>query len=94
MARHVKFINYTNIRPFPYRGILILEINGIGYYFNRYLNHFWFSGGTVNFNENNSEIVKQDDWVIDLDFLPKNLHKYASEILEVLIENIESIRCD
>lgn len=93
MAKHVKFISYTGEFPNLCRGVLTLEIDGEVYCFNRCTDRFWYTGGNVDFDENNREIIEEGDWQIDIDILPEKLRKYADEISEVLNENIERGCC-
>lgn len=93
---HVKFINYTGRYPSLCMGILTLEIDGIEYTFGDSwknpkpdFNKFWCSGGSVTADEDWDFNVKQDEWTIDVNDLPEQFRKYATEIDEVFNDNVE-----
>ena len=84
---HIKFISYTGQWPNLCSGILTLEIDGeevqVGY--GTPNNPFWTSGGGVNSNYD----AYQGEWEINVDRIPKEYRKYASEIDRVFNENVE-----
>lgn len=85
---HVKFISYTGRWPNLCNGILTLEIDGKKAWFGYgALNGpFWTSGGGLN---PNYEGAYQGEWKIDVDRIPEEYRKYASEIDRVFNENVE-----
>lgn len=89
---HVKFVKYDGDYPCLCSGDLTLEIDGIEYTFGS--GHtdfmgFWRSGGTVWFDDDWSEHVEEDRWIIDVDDIPEQFRKYAEEIDDVFNENVE-----
>ena len=85
---HVKFISYTGKYPCLCSGILTLEIDGkkarFGY--GALNDPFWAFGGGLN---PNYEGAYQGEWKIDVDRIPEEYRKYASEIDRVFNENVE-----
>lgn len=85
---HVKFISYNGKYPRLCFGILTLEIDGkkaqFGYGASN--NPFWLSGGGFN---PNYEGACQREWKIDVNKIPEEYRKYASEIDRVFNENVE-----
>ena len=85
---HVKFISYTGKHPNLCFGILTLQIDGkkarFGY--GTLNDSFWVSGGGLN---PNYEGAYQGEWKIDVNRIPKEYRKYATEIDKVFNENIE-----
>ena len=100
MNSHVKFVSYTGDYPNLCNGILTLEIDGIEYTFGSSwkepkpdFKRFWCSGGSVVADEHLNFKVKHNEWIIDIDNLPEQFHKYAAEIDEVFNENVECGCC-
>ena len=96
MNSHVKFISYTGEYPNLCNGILTLEIDGAIYTFGLSwkeskpdFKRFWCSGGNVIADKHWNFDVKQNEWVIDVNELPEQFRKYATEIDEVFNENID-----
>lgn len=85
---HIKFISYTGKWPNLCSGILTLEIDGkkarFGY--GTLNSPFWLSGGGLN---PNYEGAYQGEWKIDVDRIPEEYRKYASEIDRAFNENVE-----
>lgn len=85
---HVKFISYTGKHLHLCSGILTLEIDGkkarFGY--GTLNDPFWVSGGGLN---PNYEGAYQGEWKIDVNMIPKEYRKYATEIDKVFNENVE-----
>lgn len=94
---NVKFISYTGRWPNLCSGILTLEINGKTYKFGYSQKYpkFWYSGGSCGFKDrvNWESYINYGDWEIDVDDLPEELRKYASEIDRVFNENVEPGCC-
>lgn len=97
---HVEFVSYTGKYPNLCSGILTLKIDGIEYTFgNRYkcknaketeyLPTFWCSGGYVGFDDDWNESVDSGEWRIDIEYIPEQFRKYASEIDYVFNENVK-----
>ena len=93
---HVKFVNYTGEYPNLCRGTLTLEIDGIEYTFGgKYyesktdFKRFWYSGGSVSFDDEWNAYVETGKWEIDVDDLPEQFRKYAYEIDRVFNENVD-----
>lgn len=99
--RHVKFLSYTGEYPNLCSGILTLEIDGEQYKFGHSIYNetqgqfprFWHSGGNVWFDDNYDEHVEDGSWVIDVDDLPEQFRKYASEIDDVFNANVAQGCC-
>ena len=85
---YVKFISYTGRYPCLCSGILTLEIDGkkarFGY--GTLNDPFWTPGGGLN---PNYEGAYQGEWKIDVDRIPEEYRKYATEIDKVFNENVE-----
>lgn len=93
---HVKFVNYTGRYPNLCSGILTLEIDGIEYTFGSSwkepkpnFNKFWCSGGYVRADENWNFDVGQGEWEIDVNDIPEQFRKYATEIDEAFNSNVD-----
>ena len=90
---HVKFVSYTGRYPNLCSGILTLEIDGeivnFGYSFWREdqpkYEPFWSSGGHL---MPNYEGAVQGEWKIDVNRLPEQFRKYATEIDEAFNDNV------
>ena len=85
---HVKFISYTGKWPNLCWGILTLEIDGkkaqFGY--GTLNDPFWTSGGDLN---SDYKGAYQMEWKIDVNKIPEEYRKYATEIDRVFNENVE-----
>ena len=99
-SSHVKFVNYTGRYPNLCSGILTLEIDGQNYTFgNSYkepktdFDMFWCTGGYVTADKDWNFNVGYGGWKIDVDALPEQFHKYASEIDEAFNNNVEQGCC-
>lgn len=93
---HVKFVNYTGKYPNLCSGILTLEIDGLEYTFGSTWENpktdfkkFWCSGGSVTANKDWDFNVSHDEWEIDVDDIPEQFRKYATEIDEVFNDNVD-----
>lgn len=93
---HVKFVSYTGRYPNLCSGDLTLEIDGeiatFGYGFEsedkpKY-DKFWGSGGCVSFDEHWNANVDEGPWGINVNRLPEQFRKYATEIDEVFNDNV------
>lgn len=91
---HVKFVSYTGRWPNLCSGDLTLEIDGgevtFGYGFQskdtpKY-NPFWSSGGGI---MPHYEGTWKGAWQIDVERIPEQFRKYATEIDEVFNANVE-----
>jgi len=82
----VEFVSYTGKYPNLCRGILTLKIDGKLYTFGygQKYDRFWESGGGLDRNYN----ATIEEWLIDCDYLPKELVKYADQIDRAINENI------
>ena len=82
----VEFVSYTGKYPNLCRGVLTLKINGKLYTFGcgQKYDRFWESGGGL--DKDYDPII--EEWLIDCDYLPKELVKYADQIDRVINENI------
>ena len=91
VTNHVKFVSYTGEYPNLCTGTLTLEIDGdIVTFGDNYKNKpdyysFWSSGGGLN---PNYEGAWQDEWTIDVNDIPEQFRKYATEIDEVFNSNV------
>lgn len=88
---HVKFINYTGRYPNLCSGILTLEIDGVEYTFGSSwkepksdFEKFWYSGGGITKDYE----AYDGEWQIDVDDLPEQFRKYATEIDDVFNSNV------
>ena len=88
---HVKFVNYTGRYPNLCSGILTLEIDGTEYTFGSSwqkpeanFDKFWCSGGGITRNYE----AYSDEWQINVDDLPEQFRKYATEIDDVFNSNV------
>lgn len=88
---HVKFVNYTGRYPNLCSGILTLEIDGIEYTFGASwkepkadFGKFWCSGGGITRNYE----AYSGEWQIDVNDLPEQFRKYATEIDDVFNSNV------
>lgn len=81
---HVKFISYTGKWPNLCSGILTLEIDGrkVQFGYGILNDLFWISGGGLNPNYHR-------EWKIDVNKIPEEYRKYASEIDRVFNKNVE-----
>jgi hypothetical protein len=93
---HVKFVSYTGSYPNLCSGVLTLEIDGIEYTFgNSYkkpksdFNAFWTTGGCVSSDKNWNFHVGHDEWKIDVNDIPEQFRKYATEIDDEFNNNVE-----
>ena len=82
----VEFVSYTGKYPNLCSGVLTLKINGKTYTFGyeQKYDKFWESGGGL--DRDYDPIL--GEWIVDCDYLPKELVKYAGLIDEVINENI------
>ena len=89
---HVKFVNYTGRYPNLCSGVLTLEIDGTEYTFGPSwkepkpdFDRFWCSGGRITKNYK----TYSGEWQINVNNLPEQFRKYATEIDDVFNSNIE-----
>lgn len=85
---HVKFVSYTGSYPALCIGVLTLEIDGEEYIFGSTesdFDSFWSSGGGITDNYE----TFTGEWRIDVDILPEQFRKYATEIDEVFNDNVD-----
>lgn len=100
-SEHVKFVSYSGKYPNLCSGILILDIDGKEVKFgNSYLSKekiydsFWTSGGSCGFRNGYSEsYVNHGEWEINVDMIPDEYKKYASEIDDVFNSNVPNGCC-
>ena len=101
-TNHVRFVSYTGKYPNLCRGILTLEIDGeqvrFGHDYTKFDSYktdgnykeFWSSGGNCGFtNGYTDSYVHSDEWQIDVENIPDQYKKYATEIDEVFNSNVE-----
>lgn len=88
----VEFVSYTGKYPNLCNGILTLKIDGVKYTFGENYKRpkpnfegFWHSGGYV---ERNYSGVVHNEWKIDVEGIPEQFRKYATEIDEVFNKNV------
>lgn len=108
ITEHVEFISYTGRYPNLCSGILTLKIDGEIYRFghepdsynyneDKYdddnYDKFWCSGGKVSFSGEYGYDVSEGEWEIDVDKLPEQFRKYASEIDYTFNANVEHGCC-
>lgn len=93
---HVRFVNYTGKYPNLCSGILTLEIDGLEYTFGSVwkkpkpdFDSFWHTGGHVHADRNWNFNVKHGEWKINVDDIPEQFRKYASEIDEVFNSSVD-----
>lgn len=93
---HVKFVNYTGEYPNLCGGILTLEIDGVEYTFGSSwkepktdFNCFWCTGGYVRADEDWNFDVGYGEWNIDVNDIPEQFRKYATEIDEAFNDNVQ-----
>lgn len=86
---HVEFVSYKSSDYALCLGVLTLKIDGEIVAFGKNGNRFWISGGgiTSDYNTYNGE------WVIDVNKIPEQYRKYATEIDAVINENVEHGCC-
>ena len=100
MCEHVKFVEYTGHYPNLCSGVLTLEIDGeivkFGHDYTKYdyktnkfndgsmYDSFWSSGGHLDRNY----CAHQAEWQIDVEAIPEQYRKYATEIDEVFNNNV------
>ena len=90
---HVRLVSYTGRYPNLCSGILTLEIDGeiVNFGYGRWREDcpkykpFWSSGGHL---MPNYEGAAQGEWKIDVNRLPEQFRKYATEIDEVFNNNV------
>lgn len=89
---HVKFVSYTGCYPSLCIGVLTLEIDGEKYTFGSSykepesdFDSFWSSGGGITHDYE----TFTGEWEVDVDRLPEQFRKYATEIDEVFNDNVE-----
>ena len=89
---NVEFISYSGKYPCLCMGVLTLKIDGEEVKFgNKYSNKdvdyatFWHSGGGID----NNYYAYSGEWEIDVEELPEQYRKYATEIGNVFNENVE-----
>ena len=93
---NVKFVKYTGAYPNLCRGVLTLEIDGVEHTFGASykeprpeFEQFWCSGGSVWFDNGWDDHVESGEWEININELPEQFRKYASEIEKVFNDNVE-----
>lgn len=86
-TKHVEFISYTGEYPCLCSGILTLKIDGkkVRFGYGTPNTPFWISGGGLSPNYVGAY---QGEWKINVDRIPEEYHKYASEIDEVFNDNV------
>ena len=93
---NVEFVSYSGKYPCLCMGVLTLKIDGEEVKFgNKYSNKdvdyptFWHSGGGIDSNY----CAYSGEWEIDVEELPEQYRKYATEIDDVFNENVEHGCC-
>lgn len=99
----VEFVSYTGSYPCLCMGILTVKINGkevkFGGDFTKegyksYKNRFWESGGSCGFSGGYSEsYVNHGEWKINVNAIPEEYRKYASELDAIINANIPEGCC-
>lgn len=94
---HIKFVSYSGEYPNLCCGKLVLNIDGKDYSFGSgyaisdgesdFL-PFWYSGGSVSFDNDWNANVESGRWQIDSLDLPEQFRKYANEIDDVFNDNV------
>ena len=92
---HVKFVDYTGRYPTLCMGILTLEIDGEKYTFGSVwkepkpdFGSFWHSSGGITGDYSHYSCYS-GEWEIDVEALPEQFRKYATEIDDVFNSNVE-----
>lgn len=85
MKTDIEFISYNGAYPCLCCGTLVIKVNGKEYTFDE--DSFWVSGGSCYYS-NEEEEVTTAPWIVLESELPEELKPYASEIEEVINENI------
>lgn len=90
-GEHVEFVSYTGRYPNLCSGLLTLRIDGKEVKFgNKYIHDgvdypkFWHSGGGLDRNY----CAYSNEWEIDVQGLPEEYRKYATEINDVFNTNV------
>ena len=89
---NVEFVSYSGKYPCLCMGVLTLKIDGEEVKFGNKYSHknvdyptFWHSGGGID----NNYCAYSGEWEIDVEELPEQYRKYATEIDDVFNENVE-----
>ena len=77
----VKFISYSGEYPCLCRGTLVLEVDGK----KREIPYALYSGGSIEFDENDKLVVETGPWSVDL---PEDLEPYQKEIEQLVNDNV------
>ena len=93
---NVEFISYSGKYPCLCMGKLMLKIDGEEVKFGNKYSYkdvdyptFWHSGGGLD----NNYCAYSGEWEIDVEELPEQYRKYATEIDDVFNENVEHGCC-
>ena len=97
----VKFVSYSGEYPNLCRGTLVLNIDGKDVIFSsdyykvpQHNPEFWSSGGSCGFTNGYSDSYVHDgEWEIDVDMIPEEYRKYATEIDAVFNANVRHGCC-
>lgn len=92
-SEHIEFVSYSGKYPNLCRGILVLKIDGKEVRFGNGKNcefkSFWESGGECGFtNGYEDSFVNEGEWVVNVNELPDEYRKYATEIDYVINQNV------
>lgn len=102
-TNHVEFVSYSGRYPNLCCGVLVLRIDGLAYGFghevgsynfktNKFNDHnfkpFWHSGGDILADKDWNFDVCEGEWVINVDEIPEEFRKYATEIERVFNDNV------
>lgn len=102
-TNHVEFVSYSGRYPNLCRGVLVLRINGLEYGFghevgsydwkrHKFKDHncepFWHSGGGIQADKDWNFDVRHGEWEINVDEIPEDFRKYATEIDRVFNDNV------
>ncbi len=90
-SSNVEFVSYSGTYPCLCMGMLILKIDGKEVKFGNKYSYkdvdyptFWSSGGGIDSNY----CAYSGEWEIDVEELPKQYRKYATEIDAIFNENV------
>lgn len=94
----IEFVKYTGDYPNLCRGVLVLKIDGEIYSFGEYpredpthqFYNFWESGGSVWFDREGFEHVRERKWILsdDAKDLPDFLKGHEQELIDVMNSNV------
>lgn len=102
-TNHVEFVSYSGRYPNLCSGVLVLRIDGLEYGFGHEVGSydwkrhkfkdyncepFWHSGGEIQADKDWNFDVCHGEWEIDVDEIPEDFRKYATEIDRVFNDNV------